>query len=232
MYKNSDRFLTSFNRIEKMLRDLLINKKDASFSKAVKILKNSNALIKQYSDDLLEFAELRNAIVHNKIDMTYAIAEPHDEIVEKIETIEKELSEPKYVIPTFQKYVYCFQNTDELSKPLKVIHEKKLSKFPIYEGKTYQGLLTQKGITNWLASMEQREEQLKSSYQIKDVLPFENEENSRFIAEDTAIYEAVDLFKEHTSKGRRLEALLITKHGNPSERLLGIITAWDILEIS
>ncbi|WP_253291319.1 hypothetical protein [Virgibacillus proomii] len=78
MYKNSDRFLTSFNRIEKMLRDLLINKKDASFSKAVKILKNSNALIKEYSDDLLEFAELRNAIVHNKIDMTYAIAEPHD----------------------------------------------------------------------------------------------------------------------------------------------------------
>ncbi|WP_253291318.1 hypothetical protein [Virgibacillus proomii] len=109
-----------------------------------------------------------------------------------------------------QKYVYCFQNTDELSKPLKVIHEKKLSKFPIYEGKAYQGLLTQKGITNWLASMEQHEEKLKSSYQIKDVLPFENEENSRFIAEDTAIYEAVDLFKELTSIGRRLEALLIT----------------------
>ncbi|NBJ69873.1 MULTISPECIES: CBS domain-containing protein [Clostridia] len=232
MYKNSERFLTSFNRIEKMLRSLMIHKKDASFSKAVKILRNSNALVRQYSDDLLEFAELRNAIVHNKVDMSYAIAEPHDEIVEKIEVIEEELRKPKLVTPTFEKYVYCFQSDNELSKLLKVIHEKKLSKFPIYESKTYQGLLTQKGITNWLANIDQRGETLKSTYQLKDILPFENNENSRFIAQDTTLYEAIELFKEHTSRGKRLEALLITTDGEPSSRLLGIITAWDILEIS
>ncbi|AUJ25599.1 MULTISPECIES: CBS domain-containing protein [Virgibacillus] len=232
MYKNSDRFLTSFNRIEKMLRSFMIHKKDVSFSKTVKILRNSNALVSQYSDDLLEFAELRNAIVHNKVDMTYAIAEPHDEIVERIEWIEEELRKPKLVIPTFQKYVYCFQSNDELNKLLKVIHEKRLSKFPIYEGKVYRGLLTQKGITNWLASIDQRGEMLKSSYHLKDIFPFENNENSRFIAQDTTLYEAIEMFKEHTSRGKRLEALLITSNGEPSAELLGIITAWDILEIS
>lgn len=71
IYKNSEKFLTSFNRIEKLLKSLLFKRKEAGFSKAVKILRNSNAIVKRYSDDLLEFAELRNAIVHNKVDMAY-----------------------------------------------------------------------------------------------------------------------------------------------------------------
>ncbi|GAA0414159.1 MAG: CBS domain-containing protein [Bacillota bacterium] len=231
MYKNSERFLTAFNRIEKLLRALLIHKKDVGFSKAVKILRNSNALVRTYSDDLLEFAELRNAIVHNKIDMTHAIAEPHDTIVERIEEIEKELSEPKRVIPLFSRSVYCYQLTDPLNKLLTIIHEKQLSKFPVYQGEEFKGLLTQKGITNWLAGRK-NQDKLNGSCALEEVLPFENQDNTRFIHQGTTIYEAIEIFKEHTSKGERLEALLITKNGKPSSHLLGIITTWDILEIS
>ncbi|WP_200411549.1 CBS domain-containing protein [Virgibacillus salexigens] len=232
MYQNSERFLTAFNRIEKMLRALLIHKKDVGFSKAVKILRNSNALVREYSDNLLEFAELRNAIVHNKLDMTHAIAEPHDAIVERIEEIEIELNEPKRVTPLFSRQVLCYQSNDPLNQLLTIIHEKQLSKFPIYQGDTYKGLLTQKGITNWLASKKQEESFAKSSCQLEEILPFEKQDNSRFIHHGMTIYEAIEIFKEHTSKGRRLEALLITKNGKPSKQLLGMITAWDILEIS
>lgn len=66
---------------------------------------------------------------------------------------------------------------------------------------------------------------------LKNVLPFEEGDNYKFIGSTTSVYEAVDIFKRHIGKGRRLEALLITRNGNPSEKLLGIITAWDILEI-
>lgn len=72
----------------------------------VKILRNSNSLVKRYSEDLLEFAELRNAIVHNKVELTHAIAEPHDSIVDKIETIQEELAHPKKLFPySTRKYI-------------------------------------------------------------------------------------------------------------------------------
>lgn len=231
MFKNSEKFLTSFNRIEKLLKALLINRKEAGFSKTVKILRNSNAIVKRYGDDLLEFAELRNAIVHNKVDMAFVIAEPHNSVVERIAEIESELSQPKRVIPRFSRSVYMFQENDSLIAMLKVIHEKSLSKFPIYSGTEFRGLITQKGITNWIAMNIKNNYSIPVETSLVNVLPFEEGNNYKFINSTTSIYEAVDIFKRQIGRGKRLEALLITKNGNPSEKLLGIITAWDVLEI-
>ncbi|WP_405103429.1 hypothetical protein [Oceanobacillus sp. FSL H7-0719] len=90
MYRNSERFLTAFNRIEKRMRSIINSGRNIGFSKMVRMLKNADAVVGQYSDDLLEYAELRNAIVHNKVNITFSIAEPHDSVVEQIEWIEKE----------------------------------------------------------------------------------------------------------------------------------------------
>ncbi|PAV29724.1 hypothetical protein CIL05_10160 [Virgibacillus profundi] len=230
-FKNSEKFLTSFNRIEKLLKSLLYKQKEAGFSKAVKILRSSNAIVKQYSDDLLEFAELRNAIVHNKVDMAYVIAEPHDSVVARITKIENELARPKKVVPTFSCSVYTFQENDSLFNMLKVIHGKSLSKFPIYNGTEFKGLITQKGITNWIAMNVENSYSIPVETLLVNVLPLEEGDNYKFISSSTPVYEAVEIFRWHIGKGKRLEALLITKNGNPSEKLLGIITAWDILDI-
>ncbi|GAB3803281.1 CBS domain-containing protein [Virgibacillus kimchii] len=229
MYKNSEKFLTAFTKIEKQLKSRLNNRKDIGFARSVKILRSSNAIVRRYSDDLLSFAELRNAIVHNKIDMAYAIAEPHDSIVERIERIEKELTHPILVGSTFSKKVYTFQESDPLADMLMLIREKDLSKFPIYDNDTFKGLLTQKGIAKWLANND-GDQRLARETSIKEVLPFEGEENYKFITGKASIYRAVELFREQIGRGKRLEALLITKTGMPQEQLVGIITAWDILD--
>ncbi|WHX24836.1 CBS domain-containing protein [Virgibacillus halodenitrificans] len=231
MFKNSEKFLTAFNRIEKELRSMMINKKDLGFSKMVKILRNSNSLVKRYSEDLLEFAELRNAIVHNKVELTHAIAEPHDSIVDKIETIQEELAHPKKVIPLFNKKVHYFDEQDSLADMLHIIHEKGHTKFPVYANQTFMGLLTQKGITNWLAENNGEGSFSFNDILLKDVLPFEEKDNVLFISASTSIYAAVELYKEYASKGKRLEALLITRNGSQEEKLAGIITTSDILEI-
>src|SRR5699024_11877381 len=80
--------------------------------------------LKRYRDDLLEFAELRNAIVHNRIDTDYAIAEPHLSVVESIEAIEQEITEPKKVYPLFSRKVIIFQESDSLRELLTVIRDK------------------------------------------------------------------------------------------------------------
>ncbi|WP_156288732.1 CBS domain-containing protein [Oceanobacillus salinisoli] len=229
--KNSDVFLATFNRIEKELKTLLIHK-DVGFSRAVKILRNSNSLVKRYSDDLLEFAELRNAIVHNKTDAAYAIAEPHDSIVDNIVNIEKELTKPRIVYSVFARKVFTFQENETVGSLLKIIREKEFTKFPIYREKVFQGLITQKGITNWLAnSIGQLNDDLLES-PLSDVLRYGDKENYKFISGNSSIYEAVEIFKEQIGNGNRLEAILITQNGDPTESLVGIITNWDIMRVN
>ncbi|MCG3418580.1 CBS domain-containing protein [Oceanobacillus jordanicus] len=229
MYKNSEKFLATFNRVEKEIKALMVYRKDMSFSRSVRILSNSNTIIRRYSEDLLEYAELRNAIVHNKVDMTHAIAEPHDSVVERIELIEKELSEPLKVMPAYSRAVHTFQENDPLEKLLTIIRDKGISKFPIYNERVFKGLLTQKGITRWLAENLEISHSTIKETRLRDVLTYQTVDNYQFISQDTTQNDASEYFRGNIGEGSRLEALLITKSGDSEEKLLGIITPWDIV---
>jgi len=73
---NSDRFLYAFNSIQCHLRKLTKSEKGTSFCKLVKEAE-SNTAVQQFNDDLKEFADLRNAIVHERTD-DHVLAEPND----------------------------------------------------------------------------------------------------------------------------------------------------------
>ncbi|MFC4024611.1 CBS domain-containing protein [Oceanobacillus longus] len=195
MYKNSERFITAFNRIEKEIKALLI-KKEMGFSRAVRVLRDSNAIINRYTDDLLEFAELRNAIVHNKIDMAFAIAEPHDTVVERIERIEQELTRPRKVDPLFIRKVISFQQNEPMSNMLEVINHKGITKFPVYNDDEFQGLITHKGITKWLAKGMQDGTVPLLDTKLKEILQCEKNDNYKFISRNASVYEAMEIFKE------------------------------------
>ncbi|WP_085992868.1 CBS domain-containing protein [Oceanobacillus senegalensis] len=228
---NSDIFLASFNRIEKGLRSLLIHKKDVGFSRAVKILRKSNPIVKQYSDDLLEFAELRNAIIHDRTNASYVIAEPHEKVVEKMAKIEKELTHPRRVFQVFYRNVCTFQLDAPIKKLLNAIYINDFSKFPIYRGREFKGLITQKGITNWLANQASEDNKNIMETKLEAVLEYEEPHNYKFISGNSSVFEALEMFKEQIGNGQRLEALLITKNGEPTEKLDGIITNWDIMKV-
>ncbi len=51
-----------------------------------------------------------------------------------------------------------------------------------------------------------------------------------FIAEGVATEQAVEQFKHRDKQGRRLAMLVVTKHGDPSEKVLGVLTPYDVLE--
>lgn len=55
----------------------------------------------------------------------------------------------------------------------------------------------------------------------------EKRPNFEFIHSDLAAPDVVALFAEH----ELLEAVLITQNGNRDEKLLGIVTRWDIVHL-
>jgi hypothetical protein len=83
---NSDRFLNAFNSIERYLREFAKQGKETRFYALVDLASNSNPAVRRFKDDLKEFADLRNAIVHERTD-GHVLAEPNDKAVNEIAAI-------------------------------------------------------------------------------------------------------------------------------------------------
>lgn len=231
---NGERFLAAFNQIDQVLKKELNIQRHTSFARMIESARKKHPIVQRYEADLKKFAELRNIIVHERIAPNYIIAEPHDEIVDKIEHILDQLKSPEKVFPRFQRSVKSFQYHVELGKVLRVIQKYAYSQFPIYQGREFIGLLTHNGISAWLAHYEQDCNISIHDIPISEVFIYETHQNNcLFIPKDMLLYEAKDLFVTHFQrKMTRLDALLITDNGNKYEKLLGIITPSDVIRIN
>lgn len=230
--RNSDRFIVSYNRLDQLMKDLIGTNEHMAFFRLIDFAKKKNAIIRRYEADLREYGDLRNAIIHHRTSLEFAIAEPHEEVVTKMEEIESALAKPITVAQMFQTNVTIFQETDSLSYALKVIKDKKYNQFPVYSGKTFKGLVTPVGITMWMARKVDSESFSRKRTMLSEILAHEStRDNHRFIQAEASVFEAVEIFKSSVVKGRRLEALLITEDGKFSDKLIGIITPMSLLKI-
>ena len=202
------------------------------FSRLIDKTKKDNAIIRKFEDDLRVYANLRNAIVHNRTDVEYAIAEPHDDIVELIEYIDRELAKPITVGEMFRSKVHTLKTTDLLSTGLELIRKQRFNKIPIYRNNEFIGLVTASGITYWLADEYPEGVVSAEAPLLIDVYRHEKKKNTyRFVSQNLSVYEAEEYFKRAMSQGKRIEALLITQTGDRAEKLLGIVTPGDLLKI-
>ena len=229
--KNSSRFLVAFNKIEKLLKEINDSKDYVTFFKLIDLAGRKNATVRKYEDDLREFADLRNAIVHHRTSTEYAIAEPHMEIVELIEQIEELLSRPVTVGVMFARQVHTFQAADTLAKVLRIVRAKGFMQWPIYDGEEFAGLITSGGIARWLIQTREEETISREITTMDDILKYEKNGNTyRFISSNTPVYKAEEIFKNSVLSGHMLEALLITRNGKRDETLTGIITPIDLIQ--
>lgn len=230
--QNSERFLSAFNKIEKKMKSLIDRKDHVSFFKAIDLSKKEHATIRKFEDELREFGDLRNAIVHHRTETEYVIAEPHPEIVELIEQIEKLLSTPVTVGTLFAREVHTVRLEDTLKEVLRMVRDRNFKHIPIYDGAEFSGLLTANGIMRWLASTAEDDHISREITTMRDIMEYEKNGNTyRFIASNTSVYEAEEIFRDSVASGRKLEALLITRNGRKDENLTGIITPIDLIRI-
>ena len=230
--RNSDRFITAYNRIEKVLAKKVDEDGFLPFYRLVDKAKIKNSVVRNYEEDLREFGDLRNAIVHHRTGVDYVIAEPHDEVVERIELIDQKVSNPLRVGALFGCKVHLLQAADPLTKALALMRDNKFGQVPVYENGTFKGLITAAGITHWLAGQSTEDSISREIPTLSDVYNYEKRKESYvFVKRDLSVYEAEDYFKRAITKGTRLEALLITENAQADEELIGIITPYDLLKI-
>ena len=226
----SKEFIKYYNLIDEVLR----NRDNQYEGFAQKVRNSTNNIIRRNKNELLSYAELRNAIVHHHIDDNAVIAEPHPITVTNLKRIYEQITNPKRVHPTFKKKVAGAKEDEYINNILQSIKEHSFSQFPVFNaaGQVVE-LINTNTIARWLASKIDADGMVATEdTKVSDfVSAIEHKQNYQFIARTATIYDAYQLFIDEIRINKRnLDVLFITDAGKPTEKLLGMATIEDVAQ--
>ena len=229
--EQSGRFETAFNRVHKALKEMVGKTESDAFVELLYAGHKRNSLIRKYKNDLHQFAKLRNAIVHEKVNADYYIAEPHIEVVERIEEISKEFEKPQTALSIATSPVFYYYEDAYLKDVLKVINKFDFTRFPVYDkDDKYIALLTSTEIIQWMAQHFSNEVIHFEDVRIKELLANGKNYFVTFVTEQASLYDIEELFERYHTRGKKLQAVIITETGDRHGKPIGVITPWDLLD--
>lgn len=222
---NANRFIDAFTRIEKECRNIICETRYMKFYQVLQLAAKRNSTVRKYEIELQEYADLRNAIVHQRSDEGEIIAQPIDSVVSKIERIADLLAQPEKLKDHFLKSVKVCHPQEDVKQVFMKMNELGTSKLPIYQNHEFVGLLTLEMIANW-AVLHQTE---MPNPCVHDIFkPQYKKEKVLFLSKEASVIEALEVFEEGMAKGITILAVLITKSGNKADQAEGILTIADL----
>ncbi|RID82514.1 CBS domain-containing protein [Mesobacillus zeae] len=227
----SRQFEAAFNRIHKSLKEMVKKPDSQAFVELLYSGFKSHSLIRKYKKELHQFAKLRNAIVHEKVDIDYYIAEPHKEVVDRIEKIASHFEQPQMAVSIATTPVFYYYEDALLKDLLKVINKFDFTRFPIYDKDgEYKALLTSTEIIQWMAKHISSKFITIENVKVSELLASKKHYYVRFVSEAATLFEVEELFEESHTRDRKLRAVFITKTGKTNEKPIGVMTPWDLIE--
>lgn len=232
---NSVRFLAAFNRIEGYLREHLNGRRDVGFTGNVRQLAPRNALVRMYSEPLLQYAKLRNIIIHT-LREDFIIAEPHILVVEEMERIAEVLHRPPIVADYMVVNPYSVHLDASVADVVKVFKERGFMRCPVLSGHGIVGLITAKSISRWLAELDMVDAtrglaltlQIALDTPVEQLLPYCSPSEYAVVPRTLPLAEVVSMFRKSITKGQYLQSMLVTVTGEVSSPLVGILAPSDL----
>ncbi len=229
---NARRFIQSYNNIDYTIRTRYNLNRSMGFSELIRKSVALNYIVRKYEDDLIDFGRLRNAIVHGNED--YIMAEPHIDVVEQIEKIERLLTAPPKALELVcRRDVLTISANQSMKDAIMLIASSSYSNIPAYNDK---GEII--GIANGQKILDSFGKHLLSggkadsflnNVKIEDMLSkIENSNYYIFANKDLTVEEALEFFHNNS----KLLAILVTKNGGAKEKPLGIITGSDVIKMN
>ncbi len=227
MTERAIEFLDAYADLERHFRRSLGAANIKSFSVMVKELSKRDRMVGRFRDELLQWHDLRNAIVHERRGGGQVIAEPVAEALDEFERLAKLLSAPPKLSSRFQREVARVAPTDSVRTATLTMRDRGFAQLPVYDSKGLHGLLTATAVTRWLASSW--EPGVAADTTVADVLEVADDHSDwRLLHRNSTFTDALNLFDEAHDEGRRLAAIVITHDGKPTQKPIGILTAADL----
>lgn len=238
--KETDKFIDLFKELEQVIKTECekngIRTENENIGNLINLLSKKNSLIRNYKRDLDLIRDVRNINSHKKDDNYKYVVCPSPDINIRLENIINEIKKPPLIseskIMIKWNDIYKREITDNIFETIKTMSEKVYTFVPILEDKKFIGVFSE----NVLLDVIKRDEGIildenTDFSKFKEILKVQNHsmEQFKFISRNTNIYDAQNLFNNYFTNDKVLGCIFVTEHGNESESVLGMFTAWDVL---
>jgi hypothetical protein len=227
MAPNGDRFEAAYNKIDALLRKKVSRDRSSAFSSIVMEAAKKDATVRAYKDDLLEYGDLRNAIVHDRGRTPFLLADPREEIVIRIEEILSRLSRPRKLRSLARPIpLRIFKPTELLPDALSYLRTNDFSQVVALRAEMHV-ILSAEGVAHWLEDKSKSDIIALSEVSVGDALDFEPEGSCVYLKADDTVEHAREIFANDI--GKRVFSALVTESGSPKQTPLNIVTPWDFV---
>lgn len=229
---NAQRFIKAYNAIDYALRVQHNFKRSMGFSDMIRRAVTVNHIVRRYEDDLIDFSRLRNAIIHGG-DGEVIIAEPHEDVVVKMEHIARLITTPPKALDILnEKDVYTVECDISIKEVIKIISSSKFSNIPVYKKGELIGIANGQKILNYLGEILLDEKDLNEyikTHSIEEVVQIPVEFNYYMVMNSGV---TIDQVLAEFLNNRKLLVIIVTKSGTMHEPPLAIITASDYMVLN
>ncbi len=227
---NADIFIEKYKELEMTISTTFKLNKDDHFVYKLEHMEQ----FEDIQNKLYYCRNVRNLLQHNSLYPTTFAIQPSQEMIDFItDTIYRVKNPTKClsIATPFQKLYWRTLDSNVINT-MKAMREHGYSHIPILGENRVVGIFSENSIINYLMTQESMTIDKNLCFRdIKDFLSLDGRKSHRyvFIDKDAYLPKAEDLFEKAFRKGERIAMILITENGSPKERLLGVITAWDVL---
>jgi hypothetical protein len=226
----TEQFLTLFNELERYLRERTDSRKEVPFGSLIHLASESQSVVRHHAHELREWADLRNAIVHEH-PRGQIIAEVTPAALERFQKLTQRITSPPMLIPLYQRSIRVFAGDDRLTDAVQDLWSNQYSQV-IVRPRDQLMILSFAGITRWMASRIEGTTIDLAGATVDHALAFEEPGGVTFLARDQTVYDAREAFLRFPQKHhQRLRAALVTHNGKATEEPLGIVTSSDLVEL-
>ena len=188
-----------------------------------------------YRDELHVIRTLRNMLAHNnmKIDGE-EIIQFSPLLLSTLKKITNAISKPILVKDCMVKNMCSATFNDKVLYLIKDMKEKGISHIPVFDENNHLlGVFSQSTLFTYTSEEgihKLNENDTLSMY--AKYLPIDQHDNESFgfIGCEEDIEKAKSLFKRTKANKKKVVMLFVSKDGLPSQRILGILTPWDVIE--
>ena len=231
---STSKFLSIYNEIDHYMRGILNAQDYIDHGALLRQISDKNRLFSDYYKDLKLFAELRNLLVHNPYpDRANPLIIPHGYVTKKYEEIKNAIMRPKKAIDIAvrREFIYTTTLSTKSIEVMQEMNDKTYTHVPVMDGETLEGVFSENTILSYL--VHNKEAIIMKDTKISEFKEFigldkHRSEYFEFVSRNTLLAEVEALFQEGLQERKRIAVVYITENGKRDEKLLGMITAWDV----
>lgn len=226
--KNAETFRRKFLEFENLTTHEEDN--DEKLASKIKELKNKRREPYYSKYDFINFCrDCRNRISHDGYENDFIFYS--EEMIKKLEDVIEEIKHPYKVYDKATKNVYSANLNDNVRKVMFEMTNKNYTHIPIYDNDKLVGVFSEGVLFNYLYKNQIVEIDDDTIFaDILDFISFDNLKEIIKFVDRNKLYDDVCLeFVNEFKKGSKLSCVLVTQTGKPQEKVIGILTSWDIL---